>query len=95
MAIPLAKFGRTGHESTRVLFGAAALASVSQEVADQTLEVLLQQGAMGRSEVFVNSAGDVSLLPLFLDAASSFERRPSEPEMEELVARAHPQPLFV
>ena len=51
--------------------------------------------AMGRPEVFVNSAGDVDLLPLFLDAASRFERRPTEPEMEELVARAQPQPLFV
>ena len=51
--------------------------------------------AMGRPDVFVNSAGDVNLLPLFLDAASRFERRPTELEMEELVARAHPQPLFV
>lgn len=37
-------FGRTGHESTRTLFGAAALGSVSQEAADRTLEVLLQYG---------------------------------------------------
>ena len=51
--------------------------------------------AMGRPDVFVNSAGDVNLLPLFLDAASRFERRPIELEMEELVARTHPQPLFV
>jgi aryl-alcohol dehydrogenase-like predicted oxidoreductase len=50
---------------------------------------------MGRPEVFVNSAGDVDLLPRFLDAASRFEARPSEAEMDELVARAHPQPLFV
>jgi aryl-alcohol dehydrogenase-like predicted oxidoreductase len=51
--------------------------------------------AMGRLEVFVNSAGDVNLLPLVLDAASRFERRPTEEEMEKLVARAHPQPIFV
>lgn len=37
-------FGRTGHLSTRVLFGAAALASVTQEEADQTLELLLKYG---------------------------------------------------
>jgi aryl-alcohol dehydrogenase-like predicted oxidoreductase len=42
--IPTAGFGRTGHESTRVVFGAAALASVSQKVADETLEVLLAHG---------------------------------------------------
>jgi aryl-alcohol dehydrogenase-like predicted oxidoreductase len=39
-----APFGRTGHESTRVVFGAAALASVSQREADATLEVLLEHG---------------------------------------------------
>lgn len=37
-------FGRTGHLSTRTIFGAAALGSVSQEEADQTLEVLLKFG---------------------------------------------------
>jgi aryl-alcohol dehydrogenase-like predicted oxidoreductase len=33
-------FGRTGHESTRTLFGAAALSRVSQEVADSVFELL-------------------------------------------------------
>jgi aryl-alcohol dehydrogenase-like predicted oxidoreductase len=37
-------FGRTGHQSTRILFGAAALAGVSQEEADRTLDVLLRYG---------------------------------------------------
>ena len=40
--IPKARFGRTGHKSTRVIFGAAALGRVSQQVADETLEVLLR-----------------------------------------------------
>ena len=44
MAIPVDAFGRTGHQSTRTLFGAAALSRVSQEVADRTLEVLLRHG---------------------------------------------------
>jgi aryl-alcohol dehydrogenase-like predicted oxidoreductase len=44
MAIPTLEFGRTGHRSTRVLFGAEALARASQDVADQTLDVLLQYG---------------------------------------------------
>jgi aryl-alcohol dehydrogenase-like predicted oxidoreductase len=44
MAIPTLPFGRLGHNSTRTLFGAAALGSVSQEAADHTLEVLLQYG---------------------------------------------------
>src|ERR687886_2116080 len=42
MPIPRLPFGRTGHESTRVIFGAAALGRVSQEVADRALEVLLE-----------------------------------------------------
>ena len=37
-------FGRTGHRSTRVLFGAAALGGMRQEKADQVLETLLEFG---------------------------------------------------
>jgi aryl-alcohol dehydrogenase-like predicted oxidoreductase len=37
-------FGSTGHESTRTIFGAAALASVSQAEADAALDVLLEHG---------------------------------------------------
>jgi aryl-alcohol dehydrogenase-like predicted oxidoreductase len=37
-------FGRTGHMSTRTLFGAAALSDVTQDEADRTLEVLQQFG---------------------------------------------------
>src|SRR5438067_4664488 len=44
MVIPKADFGRTGHKSTRVIFGAASLGNVSQRVADETLEVLLRHG---------------------------------------------------
>src|SRR6266550_8198761 len=44
MVIAEAEFGRTGHHSTRIIFGAAALGSVTQTVADRTLEVLLKHG---------------------------------------------------
>jgi len=37
-------FGRTGHDSSRVLFGAAALGAMRQEKADQVLELLLAHG---------------------------------------------------
>lgn len=37
-------FGRTGHKSSRAIFGAAALSRVSQAEADRTLEVLLKYG---------------------------------------------------
>jgi aryl-alcohol dehydrogenase-like predicted oxidoreductase len=39
-----AAFGRTGHESSRVIFGAAALGSMRQERADQLLAMLLEFG---------------------------------------------------
>lgn len=38
------EFGRTGHISTRTLFGAAALSQASQEEANRTLDVLLEYG---------------------------------------------------
>lgn len=37
-------FGKTGHQSTRTIFGAAAFSRVDQKAADQTFEVLLQYG---------------------------------------------------
>lgn len=42
--IAKAPFGRTGHLSTRTLFGAAALGRVTQAEADATLDVLLEYG---------------------------------------------------
>ena len=41
MTLPTLPFGRLGHQSTRTIFGAAALGSVSQDDADRTLDVLL------------------------------------------------------
>ena len=42
--LPTAPFGSTGHESTRVLFGAAALGAMSQERADATMEIVHRWG---------------------------------------------------
>ncbi len=42
--ISKAPFGRTGHMSTRVIFGAAALGRVTQAEADRTLDLLLEYG---------------------------------------------------
>ena len=51
--------------------------------------------AMGRREVFLNSVGDVDLLPLVLDAASRFHEAPAESAMQALLSRSHTEPLFV
>jgi aryl-alcohol dehydrogenase-like predicted oxidoreductase len=42
--MPYADFGRTGHASSRVIFGAAALGSMRQERADELLGLLLEHG---------------------------------------------------
>ncbi len=42
--LPLNAFGRTGHQSTRVIFGAAALGAMSQERADTVLDLIESSG---------------------------------------------------
>jgi aryl-alcohol dehydrogenase-like predicted oxidoreductase len=42
--IPTQPFGRTGHQSTRLLFGAAALSQSTEEKAARALELLLERG---------------------------------------------------
>jgi aryl-alcohol dehydrogenase-like predicted oxidoreductase len=42
--IPKQPFGNTGHHSSRILFGAAALFAVDQDAADRVLEELLEAG---------------------------------------------------
>jgi len=51
--------------------------------------------AMARRDVFVNSVGDVDLLPRVLDAASRYDEPPKDEVMDALVARTHSEPLFV
>jgi len=50
---------------------------------------------LGRGGVFLNTVGDVNLLPKVLDAASRFERRPDDEQMRRLVERSSQEPLFV
>jgi aryl-alcohol dehydrogenase-like predicted oxidoreductase len=42
--IPTQRFGRTGHDSTRIIFGAAALGAVTQDEADSTMELIRSHG---------------------------------------------------
>ena len=57
--ISRAPFGATGHESSRVIFGAAALGDVSKADADRTLEVILEHGINHIDVAF--SYGDAEL----------------------------------
>jgi hypothetical protein len=50
---------------------------------------------LGRAELFLDSVGDVELLPRVLSAASRFRELPDESAMRRLVERRPPEPLFV
>ena len=49
---------------------------------------------LGRPGVFLNTAGDISLLPRILEAATRFERRPTDEEMQSTVEELAMAPLF-
>ena len=49
---------------------------------------------LGRPGLFLNTVGDVELLPKVLDAAERLASRPSDQELEELLARRQLVPLF-
>lgn len=62
-----------------------------EEQADVDLAVWY---VLGRAGVFLNTVGDIHVLPKVLDAASRFERLPSEEEMQALVAQREMGPMF-
>ena len=49
---------------------------------------------LGLPGIFINTAGDLALLPRVLDAASRFERRPPEAEMEAMLGSTRMTSLF-
>ncbi|MBA2277908.1 MAG: aldo/keto reductase [Chloroflexia bacterium] len=50
---------------------------------------------LGRPGVFLNTVGDIHVLPKVLDAAASFQEKPSEEAMEQLARQWEMEPLFV
>lgn len=50
---------------------------------------------LGREGIFLNTVGDIHVLPKVLDAASRFVTKPSEAEMVALEERQNMAPLFV
>ena len=65
--IALEPFGRTGHRSSRTIFGAASLSQVTQSAADRTLDVLLQYG--------VNHIDTAAGYPIFIRVSGVIRRR--------------------
>jgi hypothetical protein len=66
-----------------------------QPLEDQSDIDLAVWWVLGRPGVFLNTAGDVDLLPRVLDAAERFEKRPDDSKMRALLERSKAEPLFV
>jgi hypothetical protein len=49
---------------------------------------------LGRDGVFLNTVGDIHILPKVLDAANRFQSRTADSEMNAQVARLEMAPLF-
>ena len=62
-----------------------------EEQADIDLAV---HWAIGRPGIFINTVGDMELLPKVLSAAQRFESRPSDAQMDELLERTQMSSLF-
>ena len=67
MAIPTLPFGRTGHESTRILFGGAALSNVTQDAADRALETYTRYGGNHLDVAASYGEAEVRIRPFLQD----------------------------
>ena len=65
--LPTAPFGSTGHRSTRVIFGAAALGGMSQQRADATLELIDRAGVNHIDTAAGYGASEDRLQPFLAD----------------------------
>ena len=63
-----------------------------EEQADIDLAV---HWVLGNPQVFLNTAGDLNLLPRILDAVQRFEARPSDEQMQTMIRRLEMEPLFI
>jgi aryl-alcohol dehydrogenase-like predicted oxidoreductase len=90
MTIVTQPFGRSGHMSTRTIFGAAALGAVTQEEADRTLEVLLQYGvnhidvAASYGDAELRIAPWLARYPAHFYVATKTDARTAQEAKEEL-----------
>jgi len=66
-----------------------------QPLEDQDDIDVAVQWVIGRPGIFLNTVGDIHLLPKVLDAAARFERRPTDAEMKAVVEQEHMTALFV
>ena len=65
-----------------------------EPLTDRTAIETAVSWTLGRPEIFLNTVSDVALLPLVLEAAASPGLRPSDEQMDALVAEQGITPLF-
>ncbi len=65
-------FGRTGHQSTRIIFGAAALGAMRQDRADQVLELIMEHGINHLDVAASYGDAELRLAPLLADQRQRF-----------------------
>lgn len=70
--LPTSPFGSTGHRSTRVIFGAAALGGMSQQRADATLELIDRAGINHIDTAASYGASEDRLQPFLADHRDRF-----------------------
>ena len=70
--IDLQTFGRTGHRSSRVIFGAAALGSMIQDQADRVLQLVLDSGINHLDTAASYGDSELRLEPFLADHRSEF-----------------------
>ncbi len=81
-------FGRTGHQSTRLIFGAAALGGMSQERADATLEVVDAAGINHLDTAASYGESELRLAPFLSDHRDRFFLATKTGERAGAAARA-------
>ncbi len=70
--LPTAPFGSTGHDSSRVIFGAAALGAMSQDRADATLALLAPAGVNHIDTAASYSDSELRLAPFLGEHRGEF-----------------------
>jgi aryl-alcohol dehydrogenase-like predicted oxidoreductase len=87
-AIETARFGRTGHESTRVIFGAAGLSALSQDESDQVIATLDEFGINHLDTAASYGDSELRLAPLLSTRRDEFFLATKTGERDGEAARA-------
>ena len=92
--LPVAEFGRTGHRSTRLLFGAAALGTMSPDRAAATLEMIDAAGINHIDTAASYGASEDLLRPFLAEHRSRFFLATKTGERDGVAARAELERSF-